>query len=359
MHLKSSLEALKMGCTESQLRYENEQARCSTFMSLLEGSEQACAKFRNRLGRKLRWREEAEQRTRAMVAYGQGLERECASLRKEVKRLRRRRQGRSMGLVPADCGSLEQEEQLGEILRARLQVLEEDNAALVREAEDERCLRLSDAVLHGLEVSALNREQNELSAQLQAAEHTTRASNRLVAEEVDQRRKLVETYTQERSNWAEAHAVLEQHDQAAKQDLEVVRRAEMTEVHLAESAAVEEAIAEARVKQLDVTAAETARLTTESSQYEQAVRQLTRQLSQAQQLQACLQMQLVAARSPPEPLDMSGPSTPQLQELDSYAELVDRLQAEVSRERAEREASVSSLATLRGSYRMLLQRLSA
>jgi len=348
-----------MGRPESQLRYENEQARCSTLKSLLEGSEQACAKLRKRLGRKLRWRGDAEQRIRAMVTYGQGLERECASLRNEVKHLRRGRQGRTLGLVPADCGSLEQEEQLGEILRARLWALEEDSAALVREAEDERCLRLSDAALHGLEVSALTREQNALFAQQKAAEHATRASNRLLAEEAEHRRKLVETYTHERSNWAEAHAVLEQHAQAAKQDLEVARQTEMAEAHLSESAAAEVAIAEARVKQPDVTAAETAQLITESGQYEQAVRQLKRQLSQAQQLQACLQVQLVEARSPPEPLDMSGPSTPQLQELDSYAELVDRLQAEVSRERAEREASVSSLATLRGSYRMLLQRLSA
>merc|ERR1712217_294448 len=54
----------------------------------------------------------------------------------------------------------------------------------------------------------------------------------------------------------------------------------------------------------------------------------------------------------------SGPPTPQLNELDAYAELVERLRAEVSRERAEREASANSLATLRGSYRLLLQRAS-
>jgi len=60
--------------------------------------------------------------------------------------------------------------------------------------------------------------------------------------------------------------------------------------------------------------------------------------------------------SPPVP--SRGPSTPQLQELDEYADLVEQLRSEVAQERAAHEASASTLAALRGSYRSLLQRAS-
>merc|ERR1712194_769179 len=50
-------------------------------------------------------------------------------------------------------------------------------------------------------------------------------------------------------------------------------------------------------------------------------------------------------------------STPQLDELESYRTLVERLQAELRWERAERETSDNNLASLRSSYQMLLQRV--
>ena len=45
----------------------------------------------------------------------------------------------------------------------------------------------------------------------------------------------------------------------------------------------------------------------------------------------------------------SGIATPQLCELDAYAQLVQHLQDEVQREREERQAAVQSLDALRGS----------
>eukprot|EP00434_Breviolum_minutum_P005596 symbB.v1.2.004935.t1/scaffold285.1/size239547/9 len=77
-----------------------------------------------------------------------------------------------------------------------------------------------------------------------------------------------------------------------------------------------------------------------------------------------------------DPRGIGVPSSIQLQELDSYAELVDRLRSEVAHERSEREVSAKSLSELRKSpgplrrammchqtvrgdaprYRMLLQR---
>merc|ERR1712151_1130370 len=52
-----------------------------------------------------------------------------------------------------------------------------------------------------------------------------------------------------------------------------------------------------------------------------------------------------------------GPGTPWLRELDAYAELVERLRAELLREREEKESSAQCLQTLRSSYKLLLQRV--
>ncbi|CAJ1423041.1 unnamed protein product [Effrenium voratum] len=83
------------------------------------------------------------------------------------------------------------------------------------------------------------------------------------------------------------------------------------------------------------------------------------QFSEAESLEAGLESRLKASRAS----SVSGspteaPSPLQLQELDAYAELVDKLRSEVARERTEREASAASLAALRNSYRLLLQRAS-
>eukprot|EP00913_Durusdinium_trenchii_P016845 g15835.t1 len=86
----------------------------------------------------------------------------------------------------------------------------------------------------------------------------------------------------------------------------------------------------------------------------QLAAQLRERIHQAESLEEALELKLEGAKATPD----GAPSSSQLQELDSYAALVDRLRSEVAHERSEREASASSLATLRNSYRLLLQRTS-
>eukprot|EP00435_Cladocopium_sp_Y103_P046194 s1236_g13.t1 len=84
------------------------------------------------------------------------------------------------------------------------------------------------------------------------------------------------------------------------------------------------------------------------------VREKAAKLAAAESIEADLEWRLQDAKA-----QAAAPSSPELQELDSYAELVERLRSEVAHERAERQASAKSLSALRNSYRLLLQRTSA
>jgi len=132
---------------------------------------------------------------------------------------------------------------------------------------------------------------------------------------------------------------------------------------------------ELRLEGLAVCETAHAEVAGEAELCEQMAENLRQQLKEAHKMQEDLAERMaesLEATTPPlspcgEPLflkeDVSkhafqpGPATPQLRELDAYAELVERLQVEVQREREEREASASSLTALRGSYRLLLQRV--
>merc|ERR1712178_474964 len=95
----------------------------------------------------------------------------------------------------------------------------------------------------------------------------------------------------------------------------------------------------------------------ETEMCRQMASQLEHRLAQAQELQQGLEE---LAESLPES-GQSRPmicSSPDLRELDAYAELVERLRLEVSREREERQSTARSLETLRSSYRLLLHRVS-
>ena len=104
-----------------------------------------------------------------------------------------------------------------------------------------------------------------------------------------------------------------------------------------------------------------AEFASETELSKQMASQLEHRLPQAQELQGGLEEFAAglpeAAPSKALPCS-SGYETPQLEELDAYAELVDRLRLEVRREREDREATAQSLDTLKSSYRLLLHRMS-
>jgi len=373
--LQREVWALQESCAESQRQAEGGRQLAAHYHQLLEGSEQSRAKHEARLARRTRWREEAELQIRDMVAYGEGLERKCSLLRRELRETRRRQQARGEQAESLRC-ALDQEEQLSEILKARLYALEQDSAELARQSEEERSYRLEHAASSTAELACLQQEREELSLALRDAKRSGEVAGELAVEAA--RHEVLAAWERDRSRWAEAREDLEHRASEVKLELEAAERAGAAETMACMEAKTKaEAAAQAALREEEGMRArhEAAmlELAGESEVCKQATEQLEVRLTQARRLQEDLEERLAQAPAAPAPpvcpvspppaarvlAGDSGPPTPQLRELDAYAELVERLQAEVSRERTEREASASSLAALRGSYRLLLQRASS
>jgi len=374
--LTMEVQELQDRVAENRCRAEESRQLYVHFEELLQCSERSRAKLESRLARRARWREEAEQQIKEMVAYGEGLERRCSQLRRELREARRRHQA---GGERAEVlrSALEQEEQLGEILKARVWALEQDRAEFSEQASEERSCRLQDAASSSAVLAGLQREREELCTALRDAKRCGEVAGELAVEAA--RHELLAAWDRERSQWTEARADLECRACVAREELEAATRAEAAQAQAAASAAVEaKTAAVAALREEEGMRARheaaMAELAGESEHCRQATAQLDARLAQAQRLQHEMEERLAQAPAAPPPPTLqpasplrgpspptldSGPPTPQLRELDACAELVERLQAEVRRERAEREASANSLAALRGSYRLLLQRASS
>lgn len=248
--------------------------------------------------------------------------------------------------------TLEQEEQLSELLKARLWGLEQDHSEMANEAEAERSANFEGALRDEEQIAGLVAERTRLSAALCAMEASKNAAAAQAAEKV--RRSLLEAWGRDRSSWAELRDELSSRVAAAEDEARLAQ-------HAAENA---EAELGARMRWEATQVREVARA--EIRGEEQLISSLTAELrervAQAEMLEEGLECRLAeadgvvslqGAGSPDK-----GPTTPQLQELDTYAESVDQLRSEVALERAERQASASSLAALRNSYRLLLHRAS-
>jgi len=386
---------------EGQARYKVESERSAKrgveLERLLGCAERSCEELESRLARKLRWCGEREEQIREMAACGENLEGERARLRWQLGETQQQRR-RSCEQVQTLRQSLESEEQLGEILQARAAALEEDNSGLAGCLQLERHHRLQDATRHSAELSAAQHASDELHVALLEAGRS-RVAVELRATEAT-RRDLLAAWGDERARRTRKHGELEREVASALTELEVSQRVEATEARAA-AGAWDSARSALRLElRSDGSAlhdAVRAEFVEEWEICKQMVAQLEHWLGQVRQLQEGFEISRAAraapddaaahvstsaaphrflptfevsgapcATSPQLPGTMwgtavstprSGPETAQLQELDAYAKLVERLQVEVYREREERKASAQSLEALRGSYRLLLERV--
>jgi len=260
-----------------------------------------------------------------MVSCGEQLEKERVQLRHQLSESRQRHQACKEQLETLRT-SLEHEEQLGELLRARAWTLEEDNTALLRRCAEGRCAealrtesergrRTEEVARFRAELADAQREHGDLRTELRACRRECFEAERNVAEADAKREKAFATLEEESGRWAQS-------------------REAMREEFASEAGLCGEMVAQLRSKLAEV---------------------------QAEQETLCrTPPRRPTAPSPfasPTSTGPSKPGTPRLRELDAYAELVERLRAEVLREREEKEASARSLTSLRASYRLLLQRV--
>jgi len=249
--------------------------------------------------------------------------------------------------------SLDREEQLCELLRARLWAVEQDSKDMLKEAEAERRLTMEGEERFHHQLATLSAERAELATSLQSAEAAQEVAAEQAANKV--RRALLEAWGRDRGKWAEERAQLGAAATKAGEEAELARHA----------SARAEAESLAKVRQVTAEAKEEARaeLRGEEQLCMQLAAELRRRIAQAESLEAGLELRLDTQRKadspwPGSPESVPMPSHLQLQELDAYAELVEQLRSEVAMERAEREVSARNLAALRDSYRLLLLRSS-
>jgi len=373
---------------------DSECARTQCFASeqLLHDSQQSCARLEARLVRKAQWRGEAERQIREMVACGEGLQREQADLRRQLTESRRLYRDRGEHIETLRS-ALEQEEQLGEILKARLWVIEEDNSELTSRAERERGCHKEEAARLQSELAVAQREHVELTAELVTARRVSEAAETRAVDAA--RRDLLAVLSRERTHWAKAHGDLGRRLADAEDCLERARcqeRAEATvsaEANAAMSAALRSEMLQEQSAMCEALRAEYAG---ENSICKEMAKELELRLAQATCLQegleerecclgvhaktlaSCARQNAMSTSPGPKMVDpLSGFNHSVhcdfdhdshqdfnqsfLQELDSYAELIEQLRSEATAEREEREASARDLATLRSSYRLLLQRV--
>lgn len=333
--------------------------------------ESTCLRLEAKLARRASWRSEAERQIREMVDCGEDLERERSQLLRGLKEIREQ-QRRNDEHTVALRSSLEQEEHLGEILKARSWALEEDNVSLAAELTNARRIRVEDQARFEAEKVAINSASVELQESLRAAGIRRGDAERRAAD-------ALVSWGREREDWSSIHDQLSQRACTLHAELELAQRQEASEAIAAQEA---RAAMDAADRE-DVCR----RATALGGQLDggdrlacaQVAGQLRQRLAQSQQREQELQEKKAHAATPAvavtsEPSSSTSAVCPgvglgadgalesatprRLQELDTYAELVEQLKAEVLEEREEREASARSLASLRASYRLLLQRLS-
>lgn len=192
---------------------------------------------------------------------------------------------------------------------------------------------------HAAEQAALQAEHSELLISLEAAESSQEVAAQQAANKV--RKSLLEAWGRDRGKWAQERAKLTAAAERAEEEAKLALLAAQSAEADARCAMEAEKVARAKLQG-------------EENVCTQLAAELRERIKQAESIEADLEWRLQDAKA-----QAAAPSSPELQELDSYAELVERLRSEVAHERAERQASAKSLSALRSSYRLLLQRTSA
>ncbi|CAK0846776.1 unnamed protein product, partial [Prorocentrum cordatum] len=218
--LRGQLQELWDGYRRSEQQSEASAARCAECVELLRRSEHSCAQLEARLARKAQWRDEAQWQISQMVERGEGLEHERAQLRREltVAQQHCRVQADQVGSL---LSAYEQEEQLAEIMRARVCALEQDNAELAERVAEQRAARAEDAEEHGKEVAAVEGERARAFAVLAEARRDGEAAEARGADCA--RARLEAAWGRERAQWSLSHAGLERRIDTLQQELQSAR----------------------------------------------------------------------------------------------------------------------------------------
>lgn len=369
--LKLQIQRLKASHSRAEVENEIMARSHAKAEELYQHTEESCATLHARLEKKVQWRAEAERKIREMVQCGEGLERERVRLRQKLTESRVDHRG-SCEHLEALRASLEQEEQLGELMRARTWALEEDNVELNNRLCQQRSTHLEDATRHASELANVQQEHAAVVDALRtAAGEDSRRCKAAVAVAEERaaeaaRVDLLAAWSHERDTWSQSTTELNQQLASVRLELEAACRDEQAHQNLRREALEEREVARSEISG-------------EAEMCKRMAGELEHRLAQANMLQQSLEEQLAVSREPvlacssstapfppavtpslqEVPLSQPGIDTPQLHELDAYADLVDRLREEVGREREERQASARSLDMLRSSYRLLLQRVSS
>lgn len=312
------------------VRVTSEEAHAEQSLAAVEQRtgklERSAHKLEARLAREAQWREQATEQIAQMVARGEELESERARLLARHAEAHQRNQlrgdeSRELQRAFGRAGEANEE------LEARGRVAERDNLRLLGAIEDERSLRVQ-----------LGRRRDELAVQEREAGRW-RAKCESAAKEASSLQRRVG-----------AAQLAEEAEAAAAADI-------AHRVEVATCSRLAEEVAASRVQRFAMDHGVSASVA--------APRVPPLQLASAQgsasppiaaTAMACNSV-LATPRS-----RQSRCSSPRkssisvLDELDAYAALVQRLRAELEREREEREASTRNLASLRASYTLLLQR---
>eukprot|EP00439_Symbiodinium_sp_Y106_P005439 s5899_g1.t1 len=119
--------------------------------------------------------------------------------------------------------SLDREEQLCELLRARLWAVEQDSKDMLKEAEAERRLTMEGEERFHHQLATLSAERAELATSLQSAEAAQEVAAEQAANKV--RRALLEAWGRDRGKWAEERAQLGAAATKAGEEAELARHA--------------------------------------------------------------------------------------------------------------------------------------
>lgn len=342
-------------CRQSCERANDEELQAERCLADFEHREQQAQRTSNRLetriAREGRWREQATDQIMQMVARGEELESERSRLSERHAEARRRSQARSEASNELRH-VLQREERANEALECRAHGLDAENLRLLGEVEDER----------GLRFQARRRRDDFAVAQREEARWRQECES--AAREVLslQRRRSAAQFAEEAEAAAAANAV---------HRAEAAICSRLTSELAQTTARVERLEADSLVPALASPAPPTAvpplPLAHLGTSLEACTPGSSSTLLSAPRAPLHGQEGLIPS-SLPGSSAMATPrsrysrasspnksSTPLLDELDAYAALVQRLRAELERERDEREALTRNLANLRSSYQLLLQ----
>jgi len=355
MEIQVSQELAELDAADSRSSEEALEAESRKF----ENAEVLRATLESRLAQEANWRSEAEHRIISMVSCGEALEHERTQLLSLESELQEAAQ--------VARRALELEEQANENLRLSAHAFEEENTRLAAHSRHERQARLKQA---SSQDGALALARRDVFSLQNASDNIVKGTTTMIVEEAYEAEAaaihaLREAWADERETAKTNHDGIRAHTKMLYEQSGAIRWREQVEAQKAAAtqAHVLELSSIWQERHRELNAAYTC------AQLEAATEKEACEFTKAK-LEECfarvsdLQEELTSAEkshssaiSFQRTTGLAVDASQQLDELDSYAQLVARLHAEIRWERAEREAADSSLSSLRNSYRLLLERV--